>query len=168
VKITRKQYDKASLVAFETVMVGNEALLTDEALEAFCVALGIEIEEVAPARFRPVEYVWVERTWSDVRQGDVVRPPGMQAHEAIVTGIGPVCAWHADPNSHPRWPTPMEWQARPVAMVPLGKGEESAFTPVNGVNPDAGVEIRVTRGELAAIEALGGWKERVALNESGA
>jgi len=149
-------------------MVGNEALLTDDALFAFCVHLGIEVEGTTPARFRSVEYVWVERTWSDVRLHDIVRPPGMEQHEATVTAIGPSCRWHVNPDSHPRWPTPMEWQARAVTMIPFGKGEESAFTPPNGVDPGAGVEIRVTRGELAVIEMLGGWKERVAINESGA
>lgn len=163
VRITREQYDKAALVAFETVMVGNEALLTDEALEAFATALGISIEPI-------VEHVWAARTWRDVRQWDVVRPPGQPEREATVTKLpnGLINHWHTDLASNPRWPAPMTHDSIPVTLQPLGQGEESAFTPPNGASPGLAVEIRVTRGELAAIEALGGWQNRVAINESGA
>lgn len=115
-------------------------------------------------------YVWVERTWWDVRLHDVVRPPGQDERAATVVRLpnGLVNHWHADHTSNPRWPTPMEHSSIPVTLQPLGQGEESAFTPPQGASPDLPVEIRVTRGELAAIEALGGWKERVAINESGA
>lgn len=160
-RITKGQFESAVDDAVMAVGINEVARPRyADAIESALASLGIEVFDV--------ECVWVERTWSDVRQGDVVRPPGVEQHEATVTAIGPVCAWHVNPDSHPRWPTPMEWQARAVTMIPLGKGEESAFTPPNGVDPGASVEIGVTRGELAAIEMLGGWKERVAINESGA
>lgn len=132
-------------------------------------SLGIEIEE--PAHFRPVEYVWIERTWVDVREGDVIRPAGQATdeHAAEVVKIGPVNHWHAAPGASQYRPneSPLEWSARAVTLLPLkapgGDADASTFTPPHGMRPDAPVDIRVTRGELAAIEACGGWKNRIGI-----
>lgn len=95
---------------------------------------------------RDAQWVWVERTWRDVRQGDIIRPVGMPAHAARVEAI----------ERHTR-------TVRRVTLFP-GCDETTAvrdsFTR-DVSNPDGAIEIHLTRGEIAAIEALGGWSARM-------
>lgn len=120
------------------------------------------------ANFR-IDHVWIERAWRDVREGDVIRPPGLAGHEAEAVTIGATQHWHVAPDANQYRPneSPMEWASIPVTLRKLGTGE--GYAPPNGMNPNAAVEIRVTRGELAAIEACGGWQSRVKVinNEEG-
>lgn len=172
-KITREQFEQAVLAAVERSNTGGEALITDAAIEAAFAALGIEVEQ-APAI--DDEMIWVARTWIDVRQGDIIRPPGQhdEQYAAIVEAVGPVNHWHASPNANEFRPneSPLEWSAIRVTLRSLARpGDESgalgaAFTPEHGMKPDAGVEIKVTRAELAAIETLGGWENRVGVMDS--
>jgi hypothetical protein len=104
---------------------------------------------------------WVPRTWADVRQGDIIRPPNAGAYRAVVTALGPVNHWHAAPGADQYRPneSPLEWSAIPVTLQPE---QGPPYTPEHGMRPDAGVEILMTPAELRAIELLGGWSERVA------
>lgn len=162
-KITREQFNKASNAAFDYANSGGEALLTDGAIIEALAALGIHVEPTDPDIM-----VWVLRTWVDVREGDIIRPPGQtdETHAAIVEKIGPVNHWHAAPNASQYRPneSPMEWSAMRVTLADLNA--DRSFTPEYGMRPDAGVEIKVTREELAAIEACGGWSNRVRVLES--
>ena len=178
-KITETQYNDALLAMIDGFSASdgvNAAQRLMDALSSTLAVLGIEIERATD----PVEHwTWVERTWADVRQGDIIRPPGQtdETHTAIVAQIGPVNRWHASPNANQYWPneSPMEWSARRVTLTPLqselaiAAGHEARkpdFTPEHGMRPDAAVEIKVTNEELAAIEACGGWSARVAVLES--
>lgn len=167
-KITEQQYSDAIKAAMEITAAGPSAFPRYQAAtSAILAALGIEVEHRAAVD----ETLWVPRTWIDVREGDIVRPPGQgfERHAAIVAEIGPVTSWHAAPNASQYRPneSPLEWSARRVTLIPLtGGGEkEQPFTPEHGMKPDAGVEIKVTREELNAIEALGGWNERIGVYE---
>jgi len=164
VKISEEKYVDAIRAAMRSVAAGEAALPRyRNVVSAVLAELGIEVER-APA---PDEFIWVARTWVDVREGDIVRPvqpPSRrddEQHAAIVTEIGPVNHWHAAPNASQYRPneSPLEWSARRVTMESLDGGR--TLTPEHGMKPDAGVDIKVTRAELAAIEACGGWSERV-------
>lgn len=129
-------------------------------------SMGVEIEA-------DDEMIWVERTWIDVLEGDIVRPPSSwpgamkdETHAAIVAEVGPVNHWHASPNANEYRPneSPLEWSAIRVTLKPLDG--RPTFSPEHGMKPDAGVEIKVTRAELAAIEACGGWANRIGVLES--
>lgn len=165
-KITREQFEGAVLAAVERSNTGGEALITDASIEAALMTLGIEVEQ-EPAI--DDEMIWVVRTWLDVREGDIVRPPGAFDYAAVASNIGPVNHWHAAPNASQYAPneSPAEWSSINVTLQPLAKpGDENGtlgipYIPARGMRPDAGVEIRVTRAELAAIEACGGWHNRV-------
>lgn len=104
--------------------------------------------------------LWVLRTWADVRLHDIVRPPGRDEHRAYVDAIGPVTGWHAAPNANQYRPneSPAEWSARRVTLTNVTR---DAFTPDHGVKPDAAVEILTTQAEVDAIEACGGWPNRL-------
>lgn len=190
-KITREQYENAIRAAMEITAAGNAAYPRyQSATSAILHSLGIEVDDsctcsttvreycasnnchggadVTGDATAVGEYVWIERTWADVRQHDVIRPAGQATdeHAAEVIEIGPANRWHAAPGASQYWPneSPLEWSARRVTMLPLrrqGDAGAQPFTPEHGMRPDAAVEIRVTRGELAAIEALGGWENRV-------
>jgi hypothetical protein len=113
--------------------------------------------------------LWVERTWMDVRVGDIIRPPGQSAHEATVIACGPVNHWHAAPNASQYRPneSPAEWSSiRVVLNRARADGTQEPFEPQYGMKPDAAVEIQVTRQELAAIEACGGWANRIGVLDS--
>jgi hypothetical protein len=109
---------------------------------------------------------WVPRTWADVRQGDVIRPPGAGAYRAVVTALGPVNHWHAHPSANQYRPdeSPLEWSAIPVTLQPE---QGPPYTPEHGMRPDAGVEILMTPAELRAVELLGGWGHRIEVCEKG-
>lgn len=175
-RIDRARFEAAALAAFEAVTVGNEALLTDRALLAFAEALGVEVVDVCMCSPTRRMYcaaddccgggellVWALRTWADVRAGDTVRRPGSSEHEARVVSIGPVNEWHVDD----RGLTPSQarnaqfrpgeyarvWRERSIELDPP--------VPAPGVDPALAVEIRVTAAEMAAIELLGGWENRL-------
>jgi hypothetical protein len=107
---------------------------------------------------------WVARTWADVRQGDIIRPPNAAAYRAVVTALGPVNHWHAAPDANAYVPneSPLEWSAIPVTLQPE---QGPPYTPEHGMRPGAGVEILMTPTELRAVELLGGWSERVVVRE---
>lgn len=127
----------------------------ERALERAVLSLLAERQQ--RERFVPVERVWVARTWADVREGDVVRPPGVESATSLAVKVGPVNHWHAAPGTRA---VPLEWASIPVTLRDLaGNGQE--FAPANGMNPAAAVEISVTNEELAAIEACGGWAARI-------
>ncbi len=94
--------------------------------------------------------VWVERTWRDVRQGDIVRPVGRPENASKVNDIA----------RHTR--TTRRFAMDKMIMLESGPWETAAspFT-VDVSNPDGAIEIFTTRAELAAIEACGGWSERM-------
>ena len=206
-KITREQFENAVMAGMDAASAGQGARPRYEhSISAALAALGIEVAEkclncellITGASATRVDgsegfipcntcneyvadvFVWVERTWMDVRQGDIVRPvqsPSRrddEQHAAIVEAIGPVNHWHASPNASEYRPneSPLEWSAIRVTLKPLAKpGDENgtmgaSFTPEHGMRPDAGVEIKVTRAELAAIEALGGWENRMGVMDS--
>jgi hypothetical protein len=107
---------------------------------------------------------WVERPWVDVRAGDTVRPPGQEEHRTTIAS-----AVHLPRHVHPatetsRYPAPAEWKQIIVRMQPLadfGPIAETKRLEVN--NPSASVEILLSPSELAAIEALGGFANRLGL-----
>lgn len=179
IQVTREQYDAAMEAVIDAV-TGGESLPRQDWIEyrsavlAFAEALGIEVVPAPPARQDQDVNTWVERTWIDVRQGDTVRMPGMQS-SAVVTRCGPVNHWHVndvppagmsdeqrerfarDVQFHPENHR-AEWSSIPVTLE-VGSGQ--TYTPDHGMRPDAPVEILTTAGELAAIEALGGWHNRL-------
>ncbi len=184
-RITQAQFDAASNAAFDAANASSgEALLTDRALLAFVSSLGIEIADacscdpqrpmycasaecVGGAELIAAELIWVERTWVDVRTGDVVRPPGVDA-VATVAVVGPVVAWGVNDvqplNAYERRDIQYNpgryagsYAARKVVMAPL----DSQPVVERQMRADAPVEIRMTRGEVAAIELLGGWGQRL-------
>lgn len=95
---------------------------------------------------RDAEWVWVKRLWRDVRQGDIIRPVGMPAHAARVEAI----------ERHTR-------TVRRVTLLPGCDDTTAVRDPFTRdvSNPDGAIEIHLTRGEVAAIEALGGWSARM-------
>ena len=177
-RIARGQFDEASSAAFDAANASSgEALLTDKALLAFARALGIEVGSVDTEIATAQPFIWVRRTWTDVRQDDVIRPVtadgvALDQHAARVVAIGPVCEWHVDdltavteqdvrdrqyrPNEHR-----LTYSARRVTMCSVQGDPDVTVTPPHGMNPDAPVDIRTTTVEVDAIELLGGWAARV-------
>jgi hypothetical protein len=99
------------------------------------------------------EFVWVLRTWRDVRAGDVVRPPAVVNAEVTIETIA-LQRWHVDPRGSKYSPVPLEHEYLAVRA--------RGWPEVRQINPDAYVEIMLEARELAAIEAFGedGWKGR--------
>ncbi len=170
-RITQEQFDAASNAACEATLRGGESLYSDDSLRAALKVLGIEVVEHAGAdgdcpdygsRLDPCppgcamgtciagthgdEFTWPTATWADVREGDVVRA-GEGAKEGMVVKIGPVSTRAQS-----------EARFRHVELISI---EGHRAVPPHGMNPQAAVQIRVTRRELAAIELLGGWANRV-------
>ncbi len=114
---------------------------------------GSEVEKSVDmlAPFEDV-FTWPAATWADVRQGDVVRATE-GAKEGMIVKIGPVS-------------TRAQSGAR-FRHVELLSIEGHRAVPPHGMNPAATVQIRVTRRELAAIELLGGWANRVSAAQPG-
>ncbi len=120
-------------------------------------------------------FTWVTRTWADVREGDVIRPPGVEGADARVAAIGPIVAWGVDdlqpldayqqrdiqynPSKYAG-----TYAVRRATFVRVDEHARTVDPPITReMKPDADVDIRVTLAELKAIEALGGWAERVAI-----
>lgn len=112
-----------------------------------------------------IALTWVTRTWVDVREGDVIRPPGIDGAEAKVAAIGPVVAWGVNDLQ------PLDaYQQRDIQYNPAKYAGSYAVRratfgdpPITReMKPGAPVDIRVSLAEAKAIEALGGWAERVA------
>lgn len=95
--------------------------------------------------------IWVERTWRDVRPGDMVRMPGVPATASMVESAA-IQARHVDPRSNTYRPIALEHEVMRVRLAAWPEGRE--------INPDAAVEIATTVAELAAIELLG-WPNRI-------
>lgn len=137
--------------ALQLRMYGERAPGGNETWKEFdqrCEALLREVDET-DAR-------WIPRTWVDVRRGDTVRLPGTE-HTAKVAGVSSVLGWHVHPDADPYHPerSIVEWTALNIAF----EGE----TEGRVIDPAKPVEILLTPAEVAAIEALGGWKHRMEL-----
>lgn len=105
---------------------------------------------------------WTPRTMADVRRGDRIRPTGSTdpAHEMDVADR----YWPPAPDGSDRdtWHvTAGKWHGEDHVVqdgeccVVLGADPRPRF-----FDPAMKVDIRVTAGEVAAIEALGGWSAR--------
>lgn len=98
---------------------------------------------------RDAEFAWIERTWRDVRQGDIIRPVGRSEHAVRVEEIA-------------RWTE----GARMFKLQPWGLSNDGTTEAIGAPiaravsNPDGAIEIYLSNGEAAAIDALGGWKYR--------
>ena len=100
----------------------------------------------------PAEFVWHPRTWRDVRTGDTVRMPGTDI-TADIAGAA-LLSWHVDPRSNTYRPTPLEHEVMRVVFV----GQEAEH---KDMNPDADVEIHLTRAEITICNQLHeGWESR--------
>ena len=104
-------------------------------------ALQDAIRRLDDVQARADEFLWVERTWRDVRQGDVICPVGMPQHAARVDAIE-----RHSPGT------------RRFTMLPLEPGGAPIVRNVS--NPDGAICVRMTPLEVAAVEALGGWSAR--------
>lgn len=95
---------------------------------------------------------WITRTWEDVRRGDRVRLPGTEhvAEVESVTIIGHLM----HPNDHGA----TQWRSIEVRLA----GRDGLLS----MNPAGPIEIELTASELASIEALGGWDNRVRMERS--
>lgn len=100
--------------------------------------LGTRLQKAAEC---DAAFVWIERTWRDVRQGDMIRPVGMPQHAVRVENI----------ERHS--PGARRFTMRDITLADV------TFTRIVS-NPDGAIEIRLTNGEAAAINMLGGWKYR--------
>jgi hypothetical protein len=100
---------------------------------------------------------WVERTWKDVRTGDRVRPPGTDFAAEVQACLH--MPWHVHPNASQYRPNemPCEWSAVRVTF------DDEGGRP-RDMNPAAPVEIELAPAEVAAIETLGGWDNRLGLS----
>jgi hypothetical protein len=105
--------------------------------------------------------IWVERPLVDVRTGDTIRMPGDPDTEREVEAVVTL-PWHVrpprndkdrDPEFHPERHR-KEWRELRVKFV--GSKEAISFKEL-----DMPVEIQTTPSELAAIEAFGGWSNRL-------
>lgn len=112
---------------------------------------------------------WVERTWVDVRQGDIVRPPGIEGADAKVTAIGPVVAWGVNDIQPLDAYQQRDIQYNPGRYAGTYAVRKATLLPVSDdvhsmtrdMKPDAPVEIEMTASEVRDIELLGGWHNRV-------
>jgi hypothetical protein len=166
-RITQRQFNDASDAAFSAAEASpDEVVLSDVALLAFASSLGIEIIELRDVTSDDA-LVWTERTIADVREDDVIRPVGApESQAARVMSIGPACAWHVNhgagadaqyrPNEHRS-----EWSARRITLQPLADPDAAPLAPEHGMRIDFPVLIRTSVAELRAIEALGGWGNRI-------
>lgn len=107
---------------------------------------------------------WFERTWLDVRTGDMVRLLGTEntayvrhaVHDPVHRG------WHVDPRSSEYRPVAMEWAAVHVELT-AGQQHDAAVLGVLDMNPGKPILIQLTQSEVDAIELLGGWSQRVGM-----
>lgn len=100
--------------------------------------------------------LWIARTWADVVEGDLVRPPGHADKAARVVRVGPALKWHVDPAGNPRWPRPLPRVRRAIVLDP-----DPGPAVADGVNPDAPIEIAMTEREVRVMNMLGGWPGRL-------
>lgn len=106
------------------------------------------------------ELVWALRTWTDVRSGDTVRPPGREVTAEIATAV--LMCWNVDPRTGTS-----SWNP-PVALPHEVMNVRFTHEPdvVRGMDPTKPVEIHLARGEVEALDVLGdaiGWTERIGL-----
>ncbi len=103
---------------------------------------------------------WVERTWWDVVEGDVVRPPGTDLR--FVVAHASRAPWHVHPAANEYRPNemPAEWTDIRVRFQ-----DGDAVSELRSMRPDAPVEIMLDAEELAAIETLG-WENRVRMADT--
>jgi len=104
------------------------------------------------------DLIWVERTWRDVRGGDVVRPPGAAGAQVLVTSSA-LQRWHVDPRSPKYTPVPLEHEILMVFAREWGPDPKQ-------INPDASVEILTERLMAEALTANGLWDARIATRSS--
>lgn len=96
---------------------------------------------------------WVMRTWLDVRAGDIVRLPGTEHIAKVVSAVR--LPWHVHPAANQYRPheMPAEWSAVRVRFA--------SDDVLRDMDPSKPVEILLSPSEVAAIEALGGWANRL-------
>jgi ketosteroid isomerase-like protein len=142
---------KAERLVIDAALALDEAWATPQASVNDALAALISVtRDLTRLVRRDAEWVWVKRPWRDVRQGDVIRPVGMPAHAARVESIA----------RHTRAVRRVTMQPWDTSAYADPENQPAQFTrDVN--NPDGEIEIHLTRGELAAVEALGGWSARI-------
>lgn len=111
------------------------------------------IDRAATQPAEAEELIWVERTWTDVRAGDVVRLPGTTNEAQIYTAV-PI-DWHVRPGtgtSQYNPPEPLEHRVIKVRFTHAATTYE--------MDPDKPIEIQIYPRELAAVETIG-WENRL-------
>lgn len=104
------------------------------------------------------ELQWVLRTWQDVRVGDRVRMPGTDITATVAGAV--LMPWHVHPAADPYHPerSRCEWSAMRVQFMEDGVRRD--------MDPAKPVEIELTASEVAAIELLGDWENRVGVERT--
>jgi hypothetical protein len=143
---------------------GHEALTALGALTRACDALAapppIPSNPSIPLGIDD-EMIWVERVWRDVRNGDLVRPPGTTL--AFMVHSAATNVWHVDPASPVYSPTALEHSKTRVVFVDEAVGDDFGLSSPREMNPGASVEIWFSRREAETLDALGplGWPNRI-------
>lgn len=123
-----------------------------------------ELEQLFPERFIDEEVepeAWAPTTVRWLRAGDAIRMPGMPETERTVLSTSGLYTadsqWHVHPAADPYHPerSPAKWSEVRVVFEGTELGTPFSF------KPDMPVEILITPTELRAIEALGGWENRI-------
>lgn len=125
--------------------------------------LGPPSPEPAAAQEEVSAPIWALRTWTDVRDGDTVRMPGTDATAEVLSALAE--PWHVDPKTGTSsWnpPQPLEFTVIHVRMTPAGHRDPRTFD----ANPAAPVEILIDQVTLDAIELLGGWPNRIRVEQA--
>lgn len=112
------------------------------------------------------ELIWVERTWADVRRGDMVKLPGSEAAPAFVVDAKRQ-AWHVDPRtgtsgSNP--PRPMEWECVRVTLADRAPTPDQPIRQLGSwdMDPAKPVLLELAQSEVDALDAAG-WNNRASL-----
>lgn len=108
----------------------------------------------------PDEQLWIERTMVDVRDGDTIRMPGQPGTERAVLSVSPVLQHHIHPSDAEWHPKPAGWSEILLSFTANPKQRLS-------FKPSMPVEIFMLRSELTAMEALGGWANRIRVTSAG-
>jgi hypothetical protein len=136
--------------AYEHDFIGNAFSDAVRALLSF----RNEQEQAREQEQKQHEFVWVTRTWRDVRSGDAVRMPGRE--EQAFVRSAQLQPWHVDPRSSEYSPTPLRYEVMRVALD-IGVTYD--------MDPAKAVEICMTRDEVAAVELIG-WENRVGVYDT--
>lgn len=122
-------------------------------------------ELAAAEQAREEEFIWVPRTWIDVRPGDSIHLPGTESYAYVQHAE--LQNWHIDPRSNEYRPSALEWSGVKVTIyTTMPDGSRGMATQASEfiMDPAKPIEIKLTPAELAAIELVG-WPNRIALIE---